>query len=418
MISTEPVATRSGSPGGSAECPPTLYDRSFLLALGSQTCFVIANTLMAHYARWIEILGGDLRQVGWIMGAGSALGLILRPWMAQWINRIGARTMWGIGYLVFSTSSLANLLLDDLDVTIYVLRSGLVLGSAIVFASGLTYISQIAPEGRRTEAIGMVGVGGFLGMLVGPFLGDVFLGSEAREQASFVNLFVVAALANLLPAFFLVFMRSPGHDHRETSLGLAQFVATTRRFWPGMILLVDLVFGVCITVPFVFMASFIDQTPVRMEHVSVIGLFFWCYAGIAICVRLILRQLPDKIGAHRVLIAGLVLMSLGMFAFALVTYGGAGWIVVPALLTGLGHGLVFHTMTSLTLAPFPTALRGTGSALALMMLDLGTFAGAPVLGQIGARFGFTALFSSVGAVCLLAAVAYNVSLRYEPMRRK
>ena len=49
-----------------------LYDRNFLIAFASQTCFVGANTLMAHYARWIEFLGGDLRQVGYIMG-------VLRP---------------------------------------------------------------------------------------------------------------------------------------------------------------------------------------------------------------------------------------------------------------------------------------------------------------------------------------------------
>ncbi|RMF40567.1 MAG: hypothetical protein D6753_11465, partial [Planctomycetota bacterium] len=57
-----------------------LYDGNFLLTLLCQTCFVIAHSLMAHYARWVEFLGGNLTQVGWVMGSGAAVSLIARPW--------------------------------------------------------------------------------------------------------------------------------------------------------------------------------------------------------------------------------------------------------------------------------------------------------------------------------------------------
>ena len=101
-----------------------LYDRNFWLAFVSQSCFVSANTLMAHYSRWIEFLGGDLSQVGMIMGVGALLGLVLRPWMAQWINRLGARVMWACGYGIFSLSSLTNLFLENIDLEIFIVRYG------------------------------------------------------------------------------------------------------------------------------------------------------------------------------------------------------------------------------------------------------------------------------------------------------
>ena len=113
-----------------------------------------------------------MRQVGSIMGGGALLGLMLRPWMAQWINRLGARAMWGIGYAAFGCAAMANLWLYDIGWQIYVVRSSLFVGTAIVFTSGLTYISQTAPDHRRTEAIGIFGIGGFLGMLLGPLLGE------------------------------------------------------------------------------------------------------------------------------------------------------------------------------------------------------------------------------------------------------
>ncbi len=384
-----------------------LYDRNFLLALVCQTCFVIANTLMAHYARWIEFLGGDLRQVGAIMGAGALLGLVLRPWMAQWINRLGARTMWGIGYGVFATASLANLFVDQLGLMIYAVRSSLFLGTAIVFASSLTYISQTAPEHRRTEAIGIFGIGGFLGMLVGPFLGDLFLFD--REWGNFAALFIVAACANLLPAVGLYFLRSPDTVGNKSAVRLADFLSITRQYWPGMILLVDFAFGVCMAAPFIFVASFVDQASLKIEGISVIGLFFLCYAGIGITVRLSSRRLPDRIGAKKVLFAGMLFMSAGMFSFGLVDAQRSWIIVLPALLSGTGHSLMFHTMTSLTIERFPNEVRGTAATLALMMLDLGTLVGAPVLGMIGARCGFAALFAAIGVFCVSIAITYAAS---------
>ena len=386
-----------------------LYDSNFVLALISQTCFVIANTLMAHYSRWIEFLGGNLQQIGWVMGIGSLLGLLLRPTMAQWINRIGARSMWAIGYLVFAGSALANLMLVDVGIMIYLLRSMLVLGAAIVFSSSLTYISQTAPVDRRTEAIGILGVGGFLGMLIGPLLGDLMLGADGRDRSGFQMLFFFAAFANVVALSLLLLLPKPNHHDGRRSVAIGEFAATSRRHWPGMILLVDFSFGICITVPFVFLATFIDKSPLRIEGVSVIGLFFWCYAGVAILVRLGFRRLPDRVGPRRVLLVGTAIMSMGMFTYLLVGTTQPWAIIVPALLTGTGHGLMFHTMTSLTVARFPHEVQGTGSTWALMMLDMGMISGAPALGAVGEIFGFNAMFVMVGIIGIVSGVLYGAT---------
>ena len=259
---------------------------------------------MAHYSRWIEYLGGNLSQVGLIMGIGALLGLLLRPWMAQWINRLGARVMWACGLVFFSLSAITNLFLESIDLEIFLVRSGLVMGSAIVFASGLTYISQTSPESRKTEAIGIFGIGGFLGMLTGPFVGDLFLANRLRDN--FEMLFLVAAFANALPLVLLYFLRPTVNEGSKSSLRLTDFIVITRRYWPGSILLVDFAFGVCMTAPFVFVASFIDRESLDMPGVSVIGLFFLFYAGIAITVRLLSRRLPDRIGSVKVLLCGIL----------------------------------------------------------------------------------------------------------------
>ena len=74
-------------------------------------------------------------------------------------------------------------------------------------------------------------------------------------------------------------------------------------------------------------------------------------------------------------------------------------------MTGTGHSLMYHSMTSLAIEPFPREYRGTGSALVSMVMDLGILMGATVLGIIGERFGFTWLFFTIGVACGLSVAS-------------
>ena len=171
------------------------------------------------------------------------------------------------------------------------------------------------------------------------------------------------------------------------------------------------------TVPFVFVASFIDKSSLHVGELSVLGLFFWFYAGIAIFVRVFFRRLPDRVGPFRVLVTGGIVMSVGMLSYSVVDAQYPLTILIPALLCGTGHALMFHTMMSLTIQSFPSEVRGAGSALGLMMLDIGTVGGAPILGEIGDRYGFSWLFATVGLTCMLTTLLYAASHLYQHRER-
>ena len=219
-----------------------LYDGNFVLAIVAQTLFTLSNTLMAHYNRWIEFLGGNLEQIGWIMGVGSVLAPLLRPSMGLLMNRIGTRATWSLGFFLFGVGSLGNLWIIDLNWTIYLLRSCLVVGAAVVFNSSLTYITLTTPVRRRTEAIGILGAGGFLGMLLGPFLGDLILAGDVRTAGRFDFLFVVTTVALVVPALLVSCLRRPPLTPQKSSLRIGEFVRTVWIYWPGTILLCCLAF--------------------------------------------------------------------------------------------------------------------------------------------------------------------------------
>lgn len=382
-----------------------LYDRSFCCAFLSQIGFVLANTLMAHYSRWIGFLGADIAETSFIMGAGATISVVSRPWIGQWIDRIGARNMWLIGYAVFAVGSLSNLLLTALHWPIYICRSLIVLGAAFVFSSSLTYISHHAPVHRRTEAIGTLGIAGFTGMVLGPFIGDLLLSGE-RTRESFETMFLLGGGVLIIPTVLLLFVTPLGHSLGRTSTGVADFVRIVRAHWPGTIVFVLATFGLCMNVPFIFLARYIDDIGLNLDGFPEVTLFFLCYSACGISIRLGARRVPDRFGRRKVLLMGTVVMGIGMLLFQVVDAQHPFLIVLPALLCGGGHGLMFHTCTSLFLEPFPPEYRGAGSALSLMVLDVGMIGGAPVLGSIAESFGYTAMFVTVAATCLTSGCVY------------
>ena len=55
---------------------------------------VVANAMLVHFARWVAFLGGDERDIGWIMSVGAVSAVFLRPWVGSWIDRLGPRRTW------------------------------------------------------------------------------------------------------------------------------------------------------------------------------------------------------------------------------------------------------------------------------------------------------------------------------------
>lgn len=383
-----------------------LYDRSFCCAFLSQIGFVLANTLMTHYSRWVAFLGADLEQTGFIMGAGAIISVVSRPWIGQWIDRVGARNMWFIGYAVFGAGSLSNLLLTDLTWPIYICRGLIVLGAAFVFSSSLTYISHHAPIQRRTEAIGTLGIAGFMGMVLGPYIGDVLLSGE-RDRSAFETLFFLGSGSLVVPAGLLLFVTPLGESLGRNSTSVAEFARTVRRYWPGTIVFVLATFGLCMNVPFVFLARYIDDVGLKIESIPEVTLFFLCYSTCGISIRLGTRRVPDRFGRRKVLLLGTVVMGAGMLLFRFVDAQHPYAIMLPAMCCGAGHGLMYHTCTSLFFEPFPNESRGAGSALSLMVLDIGMIGGAPLLGEIAAHFGYAAMFTTVAAACFTSGCLYT-----------
>ena len=390
-----------------------LYDRSFLLAFLSQVLFVPANAALVHYAEWVQFLyPGDedkaLLELGYITSFGAIVGFVTRPWLGQLVNRLGARTIWMIGYLLFIAGFMGNLMLDDVNWVIYSLRGIMFLGVASIFTSSITYITLTTPESRRTEAIGILGVGGFIGFLIGPMIGDMILGTNPG-LVEFEQFFWMGSVCVMASMSLLFFMPSPPGNVQAGSLSLKQFIRTCRTYWPGSIIYVNIAFGLSMTVPLHLLKKFVldnELNGVMVGELGFITIFYLVYAGWGMTIRILLKNAPDRIGRRKILCVGVISMVLGYCGYCTISVGNMWMVLVPALLCGTGHGLTYHCMTALSIQTFPSENRGTGSALALMAFDCGILVGMPVMARLVVWQGYNAMFLTVAATITIISAIY------------
>ena len=384
--------------------PGKLYDRSFALAFICNLLFVPANTLLVHYAQWIEYLhAGDreraLIDLGYITSSGLIISFLARPWLGQMVNRFGSKNMWMTGYILFLAGFLSNLFITDVNALLYISRGIICLGVACVFTSSITYITVTTPIDRRTEAIGILGVSGFFGFVIGPLLGDYILGTQPTAY-DFQLFFWTGSGSILTSMAILLLMPKTSGNRVKGILSLRRFLTTVKKYWPGSIVYVNAAFGLCMTVPLHLLKKFIldeSLTAPVFGTVGFITVFYVIYAGWGITVRLLVKSAPDRIGRRKVLLVGIIAMVMGYIGFCFITPDRLWALIIPAFCCGTGHGLTYHCMTSLTLESFPAKHRGTGTALAMMAFDFSAVIGMPIVAWIIVVAGYNAMFLGIAA---------------------
>ena len=400
------MSTNTNSP----TTPGKLYDRSFALAFICNLLFVPANTLLVHYAQWIDYLRKDepdlaLIDLGYITSSGLIISFLARPWLGQMVNRFGSKNMWMVGYVFFLVGFLSNLFITDVNAFLYISRGIICLGVACVFTSSITYITVTTPADRRTEAIGVLGISGFFGFVIGPLLGDCILGTQPTAE-DFRLFFWTGSGSILTSMAILLFMPATSGNRVKGTLSLRRFLTTVKKYWPGSIIYVNAAFGLCMTVPLHLLKKFIldkELTAPVFGTVRFITIFYIIYAGWGITIRLLVKSAPDRIGRRKVLLVGIVAMVVGYIGFCFITENRLWALIIPAFCCGTGHGLTYHCMTSLTLESFPAKHRGTGSALAMMAFDCSAVVGMPIIAWIIVVAGYNAMFLGIAATVTLVA---------------
>lgn len=393
-----------------------LYTRQFFLLFVAVSLFMTGVALQFHFGQFVEYLGFGVDVLGLILSLSVIGTLVIRLRIGRWIDRFGGKPVWLIGTLIVCVM-IGSIQWARSLWLIMTLRTVAVMATAAAMTTAAVLASQMAPPTRRAESMGTMGLGGFLGMMIGTTLGDVVFSGGTSEIGPYHLFFSLSALCSLLAGAALLPLRltakslanhptSPSLDEERESVQKNQpsqwRVIITH--WPGSILLVGVVFHMV----FCLQTSFLERLA---EHSGFknIKLFFLVYGPTAITLRIIGRRIPEKVGRSPTLVGGMIFQIIGLLA--LVGVDSQIGLIVPGILMGIGHCFVFPSMIDLAADRLPTEHRGTGTSLILGAGDVGMLIGYAGLGQVIDRFGFDVALQTLAGAVGFGVVAYLVSLR-------
>ena len=173
--------------------PTRLLTATFVALAAATLVFYVASGIVLVAAPLFggERLGLSKATVGFAIAIFSVAALASRPVVGWVTDRFGRRRALLIGGGLTVAGLLAHLVATDLPLFV-VARCILGAGEAFWLVAALSAASDLAPEGRRGESLSFLSLTLYLGVAVGPWLGEGIL--QATDDSFTVVWLVTAAI--------------------------------------------------------------------------------------------------------------------------------------------------------------------------------------------------------------------------------
>jgi MFS family permease len=380
--------------------PARLVTRPFVaLAVATLAFFVAAGIVLPVSPTFAkEALGADETGVGIAIAAFSIASLILRPLVGWSSDRFGRRPLL-IGGALLTVAAL-GLHLAAADLAVFIASRALLgAGEGFFFVAAIAAGADLAPEPRRGEAISFLSLSLYLGIAIGPPIGEAML-SVAPGSYDAVWLAALAVAAAATGLSLLVPESAPAVLARAAAENPSAHVRGRlfhpAGFFPGFVSLLGL-WG---------MAGFFTFLPLHARELGMggAGMPFVIYALVVVVLRVIGAKWPDRFGAAKVSGVALVVTAVGLIVIGLLP--SPEGLIAGTFVFAVGVAFIMPALISLAVSRVRPTERGSVTGTVTVFLDV-SFGVAPVaLGLIANRAGyaptfvFSAVLAAIGA-CLL-----------------
>ena len=375
-------------------------------------------------------LGATQSQLLWIInGYTLVLAALLMP-----VGAIGDR--WGrkpillVGFVVFSLSNLASAFSTE-PTTLIGLRVLAGVGAAMIMPVTLSVITTSFPREEQAKAIGtwagFAGAGGIIGLFVSAAIIDnatwpwVFALPIALAAISFVltiafvphsvehteaGFDVAGSILSAVAVGGLVLAFHEGPEQGWNApitvaalaagiIGAAVFVAVElRREHPLLDVRIFAIRGLAAGSVnlFVVFAVMFSLFLVLVQYLQAVLGYSALRAASGLLPMAVMMMplstiaptIAERIGFRRTLVTGMLLMSAGLFTFAMLADPDGGYLsVLPGiLLLGAGVGLSMSPSTAAITASLPEEKQGVASALNDTVREMGGAVGIALIGSV------------------------------------
>jgi MFS family permease len=366
-----------------------------VVALATLAYFTADGLLLPAVPLYVEgPLGGGDVAVGITVGAFSVTALLLRPWAGRLGDRRGRRLLMVVGGATVGLSVAAYALAESVPVlTALRLVSGI--GEAFFFTGAAAAVADMAPEERRGEAVSFFSLALYVGIGVGPLLGEASI-----RALGYTETWLFGGALGLIAAALALAVPETRPDDPGAEPPRSRLIHPSALL-PGTVLLAS-VMG---------MAGYFAFLPLHALDVGLGGsrFVFLLYSGIVVVIRSAGARIPDVLGPERTSRISLLASAVGLAVVAL-------WRTPAGVLAGtsvfaVGSALAFPGLMVLALRGTSPSERGSVLGTFTAFVDLGFGLGPAALGVVaeaagyGGAFGAASVVAVAGFALLLARTA-------------
>jgi MFS family permease len=316
----------------------------------------------------------------------------MRPFVGWSSDRFGRRPLLIVGSAITVGALLLHLLATTVPLFVAA-RSLLGVGEAFFFVASLAAAADLAPANRRGEAISFLSLSLYLGLAIGPVVGETVL-----RLTSYAGVWLLAAgVAAVAAGLSWITPETaptaiPGRSIRPDRGRLIHPAG----IFPG-VLIMSGIWG---------MGGFLAFVPLHAVNLGLEGAgpALALFAGIVVALRIFGARLPDRYGAARLSGAALAVSAVGLALLGLLP--GTGGLFLGTAVLAVGVAFTFPALMALAVSRVPPEERGSVVGTASAFLDL-AFGIAPAsLGVIADTAGYpgaflvSAVFAAGGSLLL------------------
>lgn len=353
-------------------------------------------------------LGAGPSLIGFVMGASTLTGIVLKLPAGAWSDSLGRRPLLVFGALVFATlpftylgvSTLAGLILLR-----FVHGSATAIFGPVASAS----LSDIAPPSNRGRWLSTYSTAQGAGQALGPVLAG-YLIAAGRYDLAFLAAGVIGLAAPLIVAGWRQgSTANPSKAHwQEFKAGIGE-VARNR---------LVLVTSGAQAAQFVLNGALNAFLPLYGRDVvglttPQLGWLFGMQTVTTLTVRPVIGMVSDRVGRRWVIVAGLTACSAAVLAIPRAT---DLWALVGAV---IAYAAGVATTTAATSAYITDVTRraryGAAHGVFGTIYDVGDALGPIAAGLLVATVGYARMFQILALVGLMMAVVFSLASRSRPV---
>jgi MFS family permease len=373
--------------------PPRLLTPRFLLLTTGMLLYITSAgmqipTLPLYVT---DRLGGSEIAAGVVAGAYYFSAFFLRPFLGRLGDLRGRRILLIGGSLVAAVTSAALAFTGGIG-GVMPLRLLGGIGEAALFVAGLAAIDDISPPERRGEAVAVSTLSIYLGLAIGPPLGEWIAATYGFDATWYIS--AVVALAGGV-AFW------PVGETRRAITEPPRF----RLIHPAGLLTGAVLLGS--SLGFAGYSAFLKLYSQELGLASA-GWLFILYSLTLVAFRLAGRQIPDRLGAQPTARMCLLASTLGL---AMMSIHAVWALVVGSLVLAIGQSLTFPALVSMTVQRAPESERANALATYTGFLDISFGIGPILVGVLAASAGYDMAFLGAAGFAGAAYVLLSASTR-------